>query len=397
MLRRRCLALCVLLSASGCGDAASDAQRNAPAAARAGDAQPPEQPVATPTPTPAPTPGVQTDGSIVSAVDWFSGSLDEALARAEQEKKLVFVDVGAYWCPPCHRLDEEVFVRPEVGEFLGQGYIAVHIDAEKGEGPEVAQRYKALAYPTMLVLEPSGIEKGRLVDFVPADELIAKLGAIAAGGNVLADLQAAAAADPDDLPAHFALGHAYALAARREQALEAFAVVEVADPKNELGLASEIAYDRAMFITYKLDGDLDRAIAQFRELQARYPESKKATTAYARIGRLLHLQGKTDEAIATLDAMLAHDPDSLSLISSYGWFSFRERCRPERGLAVVRRGIELHPDSAELRYLASELHHQLGQHAEALAAIEAAVAIEPESAFYKRMVAQLKAGTAVAG
>ena len=56
---------------------------------------------------PESSPGVKDDGTIVSAVTWFDGTLEAALTAAKAEGKLVFVDVGAYWCPPCHRLDEE--------------------------------------------------------------------------------------------------------------------------------------------------------------------------------------------------------------------------------------------------------------------------------------------------
>ncbi|MCA9684855.1 MAG: DUF255 domain-containing protein, partial [Myxococcales bacterium] len=86
-------------------------------------------------------PGVREDGEIVFAVDWFEGSLEQALSRATSEDKLVFVEVGAYWCPPCHELEEQVFTDPRVGAWLEEHAVAVHIDAEKGEGPELVDRY----------------------------------------------------------------------------------------------------------------------------------------------------------------------------------------------------------------------------------------------------------------
>ena len=378
-----------LAAACGGSEPASPAERepSPKAAAPAPPAPAPAAPAAkAEPPAPAPAPGVQPDGEIVSAVAWFHGSLDEALAKAKAEGKLVLMDVGAYWCPPCQQLDEEVFVRPEVGERLGRGYVALHVDAEKGEGPELAERYHVQAYPTLLVLEASGVEKGRIVDFVPAADLLATLDRIEQGGNVLAELVDAVENQPDDLAKRYALAHAYLLAADAQAAKPELEAVLVGDPKGELGLASQALYDRALFLTYKLEDEPERAIDEFRALQQRFPQSKEAVRAYRNIGRIQCELGRKDEAVASLQAMVATKPDDPALASGFGWFSFREGCGHEPALAAVRKGIELAPTDADLRYVEAELLHALGRDAEGLAAIRKASELEPKSAFYRRQV-----------
>lgn len=355
------------------------------------EAEPPAKPV-----EPTPAPGVQPDGEIVSAVTWLHGSLDEALARAKAEGKLVLLDVGAYWCPPCHQLDEEVFVRPEVGERIDRGYVALHVDAEKGDGPELCERYDVQAYPTVLVLEATGVEKGRVVDFRPAPELLAALDRIEQGGNVLAELVDAVEDDPDDLAKRYALGHAYLLAADAQGAAPQLEAVLVGDPQDDLGLASKVLYDRAFFQTFKLDDEPELAIAQLRELQQRFPASKPAVQAYRVIGRIQCGLGRADQAVASLEAMVATKPDDPTLASSFGWFSFREGCGHAQALAAVQRGVALAPADADLRYVEAELLHALGRDAEGLASIRKASELEPKSAFYRRQVkrfAALSGGT----
>jgi len=342
-------------------------------------------------------PGVQADGEVVSAVQWFEGSLDEALASAKASGKRVFLDVGAYWCPPCRKLDEEVFVRPEVGAALAAGYVAVHIDAEKGEGPEVVARYKVQAYPTLLVLEAEGLERGRMVDGMEPAELLAGLEEIARGGKVLAGLEAEVAAKPEDLEARYRLGNAYALAARRAEAEAELAKVIAGDPDNARGLAAQAMADRAAFLVAKQDADPERAIALYRELQQKFPKAKESLRAYRQIGRELHKLGRDDEAIASLEAMVAAEPGNVDLKSAYGWFSFRERCRPADGLRAVDAGVLLDPKSADLHYLRAELKTQLGDAAGALASIREAAAIEPESAFFKRQVRRFAGLAGAAG
>lgn len=336
-------------------------------------------------------PGVQDDGEIVSAVEWFEGTVEQALAKAKAENKLVFIDVGAYWCPPCHELDEKVFIKPEVGAFLNAGYVSVHIDAEKGEGPEIVDRYRIQAYPTLLVLEASGVEKGRLVDSMEPAKLIEAVKQVAEGKNVLAELEAAVKASPDDLKARYELAHAQALAARRDDALASLAAVIEGDPDNAQGLAAKAMYDRAMFVTAKIDGDREAAVKQFEALQQKFPKSKPSLRAYRQIGRQLCKLGRADEAVASLEKMIATDPENPDLKGSYGWFSFRQKCRPDAGLRAVEAGLLQDPKSANLHYLRAELKHQLGDAAEALASIRKASELEPKSAYFKRQVRRFEA------
>lgn len=338
-----------------------------------------------------PGPGVRDDGEVVSAVQWFDGTFEEALVMATDQRKLVFLDVGAYWCPPCHELDEKVFIDPAVGAWLREHTIALHIDAEKAEGPDLVERYHVQAYPTLLLLEPSGIEKDRIVDFHPAAELLTMLAAIAEGGNVLAQRIAAVEAAPDDLAARFELGHAYALAAKRELAEAEFERVLAGDPDDAAGLASKVLYDRGTFFAMKLDQDPEAAIVAFEALRDRYPNSKAAVQAYRMIGRAHCKQGRPDQAVAALEAMVATDPANVSLKASYGWFSFRENCRPEAGLAAVLTGIAQAPEDAELRYVEAELQRMLDAPELALAAIREASRLEPESAYFKRQVRRFEA------
>lgn len=391
---RLSLALCLAASLVACDPEGEPKPKTATAdvQAPAKDAKPtapaPEADVA---PSQPQTLGVQQDGSVVSAVAWFHGSLEEAQAKAKAENKLVFVDVGAYWCPPCQKLDEKVFVLPEIGKALGEGYVAVHVDAEKGEGPEVVREYNVQAYPTLLVLEPGGMEKGRVVDFIEPDALLTALNRIERGETVLAEVEAQLEAKPDDVALRQRLGHLYVLAGDRENAEAQFQQVLEADPTNEMGLAAKVLHDRAFFIRYKLDRDTDGAIEALRALQTQFPDAKEAVRAHRYIGRMLNGQGKVDEAIAALDAMLATDPDDTALASSYGWFSFRQKCRPERGLEVVRAALAREPKNTDLLYLEAELAEQTGDRAAARVAIGRASALEPSSAFLRRQVKRFEA------
>jgi thiol-disulfide isomerase/thioredoxin len=85
-----------------------------------------------------------------------SGPWKEVLAKAKAQNKLVFVDVFTSWCGPCKKMAAEVFPLPEVGEKFNGDFVNYKIDAEKGEGVEIAKTYEVKAFPTYLFVNGDG-------------------------------------------------------------------------------------------------------------------------------------------------------------------------------------------------------------------------------------------------
>lgn len=85
-----------------------------------------------------------------------TGTFAEALNKAKQENKIVFLDVYTTWCGPCKQMAANLFPTTEAGNLYNKHFINYKIDAEKGEGLEVAAKYKIQGYPTNLFLRPDG-------------------------------------------------------------------------------------------------------------------------------------------------------------------------------------------------------------------------------------------------
>lgn len=87
-------------------------------------------------------------------IKFFKGTYAEALELAKKEKKQIFIDFFTEWCGPCLNMAETIFILPEVAEVYNGQFICLKIDAEKGEGIELAKKFKVASYPTYIFVNP---------------------------------------------------------------------------------------------------------------------------------------------------------------------------------------------------------------------------------------------------
>lgn len=89
-----------------------------------------------------------------SGIRFYHGTWSEAVALAKKEKKKIFVDFFTEWCGPCLNMALNVFPLPQVGEVYNKHFVCLKIDAEKGEGKELAKKYGVHSYPSYIFVDP---------------------------------------------------------------------------------------------------------------------------------------------------------------------------------------------------------------------------------------------------
>lgn len=92
----------------------------------------------------------------------------EIKRQAKIEKKYIFMDIGATFCAPCHKMEKEVFTKDSVAQFYNKNFINVRIQADKTahDNDEVKSWYADVqqilkqnnvgAYPSYLFFSPEG-------------------------------------------------------------------------------------------------------------------------------------------------------------------------------------------------------------------------------------------------
>ncbi|MDO5663876.1 MAG: thioredoxin domain-containing protein [Bacteroidia bacterium] len=102
-------------------------------------------------------------------------SFNEALTKAKEDKKAVFIDCFTEWCGPCKTMDKEVFPQLETGKYFAPRFVSVKFDMEKGEGVELAKKFGVTKFPTFLIISPNGEELHRVVGSSKTEDFIKKI------------------------------------------------------------------------------------------------------------------------------------------------------------------------------------------------------------------------------
>lgn len=95
-------------------------------------------------------------GSYAQGIRFTEGTWQEILNQASKQNCPIFIDVYTSWCGPCKKMAKEIFTQPEAGEYFNTHFINYKIDAEKGEGIQIARRFNVTAYPTCLFVTGEG-------------------------------------------------------------------------------------------------------------------------------------------------------------------------------------------------------------------------------------------------
>ena len=117
-------------------------------------------------------------GNASFAVIQSSAQLDQFLAQAKEQKKLVLLDFYADWCISCKEMEVNTFANSEVNQEL-QKFVLVQADVTKNspENQELLKRFGLFGPPGILIfdLNSEELKDQRVIGYMPPQRFVERL------------------------------------------------------------------------------------------------------------------------------------------------------------------------------------------------------------------------------
>ena len=131
----------------------------------------------------------------------WSTDLATAERTAAQTNRMVLIHFWGTWCPPCMKMENEVFTKPGLGAAIHPYFVPCKIQVEDDLNKDLAKQFGVDGYPCDIVLTPTGQVVSKSKGFKPAAEYLAMLNQAAQLALKHSPTAAPAAAPPNAVAA----------------------------------------------------------------------------------------------------------------------------------------------------------------------------------------------------
>lgn len=99
-------------------------------------------------------------------------SWEEVLIKAQEENKLIFVDVFATWCGSCRKMKKYSYTDSTFTHFMNENFINISYDYERGEGLKFVKNYTVDRWPSLFLMSAKGKVLNKTTGYVPPSDFL---------------------------------------------------------------------------------------------------------------------------------------------------------------------------------------------------------------------------------
>ncbi len=310
----------------------------------------------------------------------FQSVLDKANGQ------LVLLDFFTTWCGPCKMMDENTFTDSKVKSFANKNLVSMKIDAEKGEGIELAERYNIRGYPTFVFVNGQGEEVDRVVGYREPDNFLSELERIQSGKNTLPVLLEEFQLNPTSFNTLFKLAKKYQnmddLGSAKRMA-------------NAILAANVDSAGTAAFLTIYYGAKVTRDPNPLIAYADENPESDYAAEALEEALWLVRIKREDTDLEANLflrviNSMKEPNP---SMMNSFAWRMSELEMNLDMALEKITWAIYYEPNEKRKHMFIdtkAEVLFKMGRVDDAISEVEKCIEFDPEYQHYQEQLEKFK-------
>ncbi len=278
--------------------------------------------------------------------------------------------------------------------FADDSFLSMRVDAEKGEGVDLAERYHVTGYPTVIFARAAGGEVDRIIGYLPPDRFLEELNRITDGRNTLESIRAEIEQDPHDLDAFVRYGWKLDDRAMYAGAIEVWRSVQLLSKDNSpAGRLGGFKVAEALALVDSITDPLDAYLEAV-------PEGEYAAQAMQGVVQTFRSRHDTLAEAASYKQLVNYSVQikvaTPRLLNSYAWRMTQLEQNLEDALERIRLGVELAAgDEAESRAgildTEAEVLWKLGRVDEALEVITMCIKLQPGDSYFQDQKAKFEA------
>lgn len=301
----------------------------------------------------------------------------EALKQAKKEKKKVMVDYYTDWCRWCKVLDQKTYSDAGVGKVANERFISLKVNAEEGEGIELAKKYQVQGFPTIVFYDGDGVEIDRVVGFQEARKFATSLKVADAGGMTGLQKLVVTPKGKKDATLWLSLAERYAESPEtRKKALEAYDKVMALDSKNKLQAKEEAIFGKG----FLMEGDEQKKLLEAAYRQ--YPHRQEARQVFQKFLETELHEGTEALALARMEEWARTHADDGDAMNAFAWMAAQRMLLLDEAEQFAVKAIALaqdKTDKASVLDTRAEILFRKGKYNEAIESEKEALSLlDPE-------------------
>lgn len=326
---------------------------------------------------------------VLAATTAYAGqpkTMEQAQYKAAHTGRPILMKVGTEWCKACNKFDKAVAKNDELRQTIQSEAIFLHVDAEKGEGPDLAQAYGVEHFPTFLLVNAEGELMDRWGGFYAAEKFEKQLVAAAADAMPVSERLAQFRAEPTEHDAR-KLGDLQLDEGHPAEAAAYYARAASLNPHSEtdyqlriFGAMARGAYsqlysagdlaeqanvvvsnpDASEKALWEVNWQMRKVASKLGETEMWHPYLQAAferteadgvyaeKRAYLEADYALHIQGDERKALGIKRATLEGDGlNDANTLNNFAWWCFENRVNVAEATEMAKRGVDLAKAGAE--------------------------------------------------